>query len=116
MALESGVPLVPIVAVGAHDGWYVWRRGTRIAEFLRLKKYFRIDVFPLGCALPFGFFVGALWPVLPLPRKIILEILPPISQVEAQCFNEKQLADFVVCVMQEKMNELVKELPRSAGA
>jgi 1-acyl-sn-glycerol-3-phosphate acyltransferase len=79
-ALESGMPIVPIVTAGGHDGWYVFTRGEKIAQVLGLKKHFRIEVFPLAFGLPTGI-VGGIFPHIPLPRKILIEVLDPIYLV-----------------------------------
>ena len=114
LARIAGAPIVPIVAAGAHDGWHVWTRGDRIARLLRLDRL-RIDVFPIGMGLPFGLVIGPIFPFLPLPRKIILHILPPISVSESVKSedDERRLAKHVVEKMQSSLDELVKELPRS---
>lgn len=103
IAQEAGVPIVAVVAAGAHDGVYIWKRGHRIAKFLGLQKFLRIDSFPIGLSFPFVFHTGLL-PFLPIPRKVIIEILPPIPPEEASS---------VTALMQAKLDTLVRELPRS---
>lgn len=100
LAREAGVPIVPVVTAGGHDGWWIVSRGERIAEALGLKR-FRIDVFPIGFAAPFGLLIGPT-PFFPLPHKIICDIGAPMHDVTD--------ADQVVSVMQAKLTELSKEL------
>lgn len=113
LARESGVPIVPIVATGAHDGLYVWRRGARIAKLIGLHRVFRIDVFPLGLSFPFGIHVGPLFPFIPLPRKVIIEVLPPIQIDEQAGLNDSHIACNIIEAMQAAMDRNVSELPRS---
>ena len=107
LAIDSRVPIVPVVAAGAHDGWYIFCRGNRIAKFLRLEKIFRIDCFPVGLAFPFGIVLGPMIPFLLLPRKIIIQVLEPILPGT----DPDKFADYVTNVMQRKLDDLVSELP-----
>lgn len=113
LAREAGVPIVPIVATGAHDGLYIWRRGNRKAEKLGLHRLFRIDVFPLGLSFPFLIHIGPLFPYLPLPRKVIIEVLPPIDLADYIEISDLEISTMIQGKMQKNMNVNVIELPRS---
>ncbi|HEX4922446.1 MAG TPA: 1-acyl-sn-glycerol-3-phosphate acyltransferase [Bdellovibrionales bacterium] len=105
LAREAGVPIVPVVATGAHDGVYVWRRGTRLARALGLKRWFRIDAFPVGLSFPLLFLIGPLFPFVPLPRKVILKVLPPVTLTHADAAGDARAAAAIVAAMQQVMNE-----------
>jgi 1-acyl-sn-glycerol-3-phosphate acyltransferase len=79
LALRTKVPIVPVVAAGAHDGWYVLFRGHTIAKALKLDRRFRMDVFPIAIGLPAGLIIGPVTPHIPLPHKILIEVLDPIA-------------------------------------
>ncbi|MEO7436702.1 MAG: 1-acyl-sn-glycerol-3-phosphate acyltransferase [Candidatus Binatia bacterium] len=79
LAQRAGVPIVPIVAYGAHRSAYIFNDGAAIARFLRLHHWGRLDRFPLAFALPWGIAVGPWTPYLPLPFPIRLRILPPVT-------------------------------------
>ena len=79
IAMQAGVPIVPVVAAGAHDGWFVITRGERIAQRLKLDKIFRIKVFPIALAAPFGLLLGPVSVHIPLPCKIRIRVLEPIE-------------------------------------
>lgn len=111
LAREAGVPIVPIVSAGAHDGVYVWKRGGRIARALRLPQLFRIDTFPLGFSFPFIFLLGPLTPFIPLPRKVILEVLPPVHV--DQFPNDREAGNIIEDLMQNTLTKNVRLLPRS---
>jgi len=77
LALRTQVPIVPFVSVGAHESIIVLTRGERIARTLGLQR-FRLKVYPLVVAPPFGVMPGAA-PALPLPAKITMELGPVID-------------------------------------
>lgn len=86
-ALHRGVPITPVVSAGAHETFLVLWRGTWLANRLGFTRLFRADVFPIVAGLPFGIWLGACLPQLPLPAKITVQVLPPIDvRAEAQGF------------------------------
>jgi hypothetical protein len=112
------VPIVPVVSAGAHDGWYVFTRGERIARLLGLKRLFRLEVFPIAIAFPTGLIFGTGWPYLPLSRKILIEVLEPIvlsGDPESKSDLRKNYL-LVTSRMQDALDRLVAELPRSKGS
>ncbi len=78
LAIEAGVPIVPVVAAGAHSGFVVLTEGRRLARLLRTDRIFRLKVFPLALSLPWGLTVGASYPYLPVPTRILIEVLEPV--------------------------------------
>jgi 1-acyl-sn-glycerol-3-phosphate acyltransferase len=82
LALEEGVPIVPVVAVGGQETALFVTRGQRIAELLQLPKLTRVKVFPISLGPPFGVNVLDLPGRFPLPAKITIEVLPPIDVKE----------------------------------
>jgi 1-acyl-sn-glycerol-3-phosphate acyltransferase len=78
LALQSGVPIVPIVAIGGHETMFVLWDGEPVARALRLDKIFKLQVFPLQVTFPWGLQFGLPLPHLPLPAQITISILPPI--------------------------------------
>jgi 1-acyl-sn-glycerol-3-phosphate acyltransferase len=78
IAQELGVPIVPIVARGAHRSAWIVDDGRRVAEALRLQRWGRLRRFPIALALPWGLALGPWLPYLPLPFPIRLRVLSPI--------------------------------------
>ncbi len=81
-AMEAGVPIVPAVSIGGQEEQLFLTRGTWLSRLLRLskleRKLFRTNILPITFGFPFGFSV--VLPVnMPLPTKIITEVLPPIN-------------------------------------
>lgn len=77
-AIREGVPIVPIVSVGAHESLYLVSDGHALAEKLGLPRRFRSNVAPIGFALPWGLVLGVPYPHLPPPVKVHTRILRPI--------------------------------------
>jgi len=79
IAQRCGVPIVPIVAQGAHRSAIIIHEGKWIADVLRLQRWARLERFPVALALPWGLALGPWTPYLPLPFPVQLRILPPID-------------------------------------
>jgi len=103
LALESRVPIVPVVTVGAQEAFYVLTRGEGLARMLGLKKRLRTEVFPIALSLPWGIAPATL-PYIPLPTKMVTRFGPPIRfdhlapdaardpAVVARCYEEVHAA------------------------
>lgn len=78
MALREGVPIVPVVTAGAHEAFMVLDDGGRIARALKADRWARVNVFPTVLSVPWGLTVGLPPPYLPVPTRIVQEILEPI--------------------------------------
>ncbi|MDE0853325.1 MAG: lysophospholipid acyltransferase family protein [Nevskia sp.] len=77
-AILSGVPIVPVATVGGADTVFVLSEGRWLAKALQLKKLVRSEIAPIVAGLPFGIWPELLPSHIPLPAKIVNEILPPI--------------------------------------
>jgi 1-acyl-sn-glycerol-3-phosphate acyltransferase len=76
VAQETGAPVIPVVAHGAHRSALIVAEGRRIARHLRLKRWARLERFPIAVSLPWGVALGPWLPYLPLPFPIRLRFLP----------------------------------------
>ncbi len=76
-AQQTGVPLVPVVAQGAHRSALVVSEGEDFARRIGLKRWARLERFPLALCLPWGITAGPWLPWLPLPFPVRLRFLPP---------------------------------------
>lgn len=76
-ALAAGAPIVPTVSIGAQESQLFLTRGNWLAKRLGLPR-FRLDILPVSIGVPFGLSV-IVPPNLPLPTKIVTEVLPPID-------------------------------------
>jgi 1-acyl-sn-glycerol-3-phosphate acyltransferase len=82
LALDKGVPLVPVVSVGGQETALFLSRGEGLAKLLRLDKMFRLKVLPISLAIPWGLNVGDMLGHFPAPSKITIQVLQPIDLEE----------------------------------
>jgi 1-acyl-sn-glycerol-3-phosphate acyltransferase len=105
-AIDAGVPIVPAVSIGGQESQLFLTRGTWLARRLGLTRL-RSDILPLTLGFPFGLSV-ILPPNLPLPTKIVTDVLEPIDLV-ARFGDEPDVADIdahVRSVMQTALDRL----------
>ena len=108
-ALETGVPIVPMVSIGGQETQLFLTRGDSIARRLGLKRL-RAEILPVSVGFPFGLSVF-FPPNVPLPAKIVTRVLEPID-VRAEFGDEPdvELVDLHVrAVMQAALDELARE-------
>src|SRR5215210_975732 len=105
LALEEGVPIVPVVAIGGQETALFLTRGRRLAKLTGLDRFARIKVLPIAIAPPFGRSVLDLPLRLPLPAKIKVEVRPPIDLRErfGPAADIEQIYDEVTGEMQESL-------------
>lgn len=77
VALRTGVPITPFVCIGGHEMFMILARGERLARRL-LPARWRVESFPITLGLPFGLYVGPIPAPLPLPSRIVAEVLHPV--------------------------------------
>lgn len=108
-AVESGVPIVPMVSIGAQETQMFLARGDSIARLLGLTRA-RLEILPVSIGFPFGLSV-IFPPNIPLPSKIVTRVLDPIDVVAE--FGEDPDVDevdlHVRAVMQAALDELARE-------
>jgi 1-acyl-sn-glycerol-3-phosphate acyltransferase len=108
-AVDAGVPIVPAVSIGGQESQLFLTRGTWLAKRLGLSRW-RSDILPVTFGFPFGLSV-IMPPNLPLPTKIVTDILEPIDVV-ARFGDEPNFADVdahVRSVMQTALDRLVRK-------
>jgi 1-acyl-sn-glycerol-3-phosphate acyltransferase len=79
LAIEYGVPIVPVVAIGGQETALFLGRGRRFASLLRLDSLLRLKVLPAQIGPPFGVTVLDLPGRIPLPAKITVRALPKLD-------------------------------------
>jgi 1-acyl-sn-glycerol-3-phosphate acyltransferase len=79
LALEYGVPVVPVVAIGGQETALFLGQGSRLARALQLNRLFRIKVLPPVLGPPVGTTVLDLPIRVPLPAKITVSVGQPID-------------------------------------
>ena len=106
LAIDAGVPIVPIVTAGAGESLFVISSGERLARAVRLDKLLRVKSAPVSISLPWGLSVGAvgMLPYLPLPTKLVTRVLPAMPPTDGE-----DAADFAVrveTVMQDALTDM----------
>jgi 1-acyl-sn-glycerol-3-phosphate acyltransferase len=101
---QTGAPVVPIVAHGAHRSAVIFTEGEAIARALRLQRWGRLSRFPLALALPWGVAIGPWLPYLPLPFPVRLRVLPPERIARSE--DPDAARDRIAARMQAALDEL----------
>jgi len=109
VAIETGVPIVPVVSIGAQETQLFLSRGDRLAKRLGLHRI-RLDILPITVGLPFG--MTMFFPAnLPLPTKIVNQALDPID-IFAMFGKNPDVGEvdcYVRSVMQNALDRLARE-------
>jgi 1-acyl-sn-glycerol-3-phosphate acyltransferase len=111
LALERGVPVVPVVAIGGQETALFVTRGQRAARATGWADVTRIKVLPVALGPPFGVSLLDLPLRLPLPAKIIIDVLPPIDLAErfGPDADHREVYEEVTGEMQDALSELQRE-------
>lgn len=78
MAIQAGVPIVPIATVGGPDSMPVLLSGHKLAKVLQLDRLARLKRFPITLSAPWGI-APAVLPEIPLPTKIRTAFQAPVE-------------------------------------
>lgn len=104
LAIEAGVPILPVVSIGGHEAVLSWYDGAEVAELLGWKKKFRLNVLPFTL------------PALPLPAQITVSVLPPFTKTldvkKEDARNPEVLAKLneeLLGLMQTEMDHLAED-------
>jgi 1-acyl-sn-glycerol-3-phosphate acyltransferase len=109
-ALNAGVPIVPSVSIGGQENQLFITRGERLAKATRLDKLLRVKILPVSVGFPFG--LSAVLPInVPLPTKIVTQVLPPIDVVGrfGEDADVHEVDAYVRLVMQRALDALASE-------
>ncbi|MET0557086.1 MAG: 1-acyl-sn-glycerol-3-phosphate acyltransferase [Solirubrobacterales bacterium] len=108
LALEAGVPIVPVVSIGGQETALFLSHGERLSKALRLDRLLRLKVLPISVTIPWLINVGDFLGHLPLPSKLTIQVLEPIDIVNSFGRDPEvdEVYDHVTEVMQEALDEL----------
>jgi 1-acyl-sn-glycerol-3-phosphate acyltransferase len=112
VAQAANVPMVPIVAHGAHRSAVILTEGKRLASRLGMQRWARLDRFPIALALPWGIAPGPWLPYLPLPFPVTLRVLPPMWVAEGE--HASEAAARVQAAMQAALDEMAGTNPTAS--
>jgi 1-acyl-sn-glycerol-3-phosphate acyltransferase len=108
LALEEGVPIVPVVSIGGQETALFVTRGETAAKVTGLSKLARIKVLPVSIGPPFGINLLDLPGRMPLPAKITIQVMPPIDLRER--FGAEPDPEVVYEEVTEEMQDALTEL------
>ena len=106
LAIDAGVPIIPIVTAGAGESLFVISSGQRLARAIRLDKLFRVKSAPISISLPWGLNIGAvgMLPYLPLPTKLVTRVRPALRAGDGE--DAERYATRVEAAMQSAHNDM----------
>jgi 1-acyl-sn-glycerol-3-phosphate acyltransferase len=105
LAMEHGVPIVPVVTASAGESLFVLSDGQGLAARLGLHKY-GVETLPVSVSLPWGINVGVagILPYLPLPAKLSTAVLPAMRPEDGE--DAAAFAYRVESTMQARLDDL----------
>ncbi|CAM3987016.1 1-acyl-sn-glycerol-3-phosphate acyltransferase [Smaragdicoccus niigatensis] len=108
LAIDNGVPIVPVVTAGAGDSLFVLTDGQDLAKALDLPRRLRLKALPLTVSIPWGVSIGvpALLPYVPLPVQIRTAVLPAMYAEEGE--TPESFAARIEHAMQARMDGLAR--------
>lgn len=109
LAVEAGVPIVPVVTAGAGESLFVLSDGRDIARALGLKQRLRLSALPVSLSLPWGLNVGmvGMLPYAPLPTKLTTAVLPAMHPEDGE--PAEDFAARVHAAMQTRLDQLTAD-------
>lgn len=110
VAIEAGVPIVPAVSIGGQENQLYLSRGEWLAKRLGISRRLGTHLMPITFGFPFG--LNVVLPLnLPLPTKIVTQVLDPIDIVAV--FGQEPDIDevdrHVRSVMQDALDDLARK-------
>ncbi len=111
LALELGVPVVPVVAIGGQETALFLGQGKGLSRRLGLDRAIRLKVLPAQIAPPLGLTILDLPLRMPLPAKITVQVLEPVD-LKARLGSRptaKKGYDLVTGLMQDALTALSDE-------
>jgi len=114
LALEHGVPIVPVVDVGGHEVYFTLFSSERLARWTGMTRWTHVKTIPVNVGLPWGVWATGLLPYLPLPAKFSYRVgLPVHLGHDPEAARDERVVkrayDRVTGVMQEMLNGLAAQ-------
>ena len=119
LALRAGVPIVPVVSAGGHSSLIIVDDLRWAARALGADRWARLKARPISLSVPWGLTLGPIFPFLPLPVRILVEVLDPIrldrtGEGAAEDVDYvRRCADRVEGAMQDALDRLAEERRRT---
>jgi 1-acyl-sn-glycerol-3-phosphate acyltransferase len=78
VALEHGVPILPVVNIGGHEVYFTLFSSQLLARLTGMERLTGVKTLPVNLGLPWGIWPTGFLPYLPLPSKIVFRVGKPI--------------------------------------
>jgi 1-acyl-sn-glycerol-3-phosphate acyltransferase len=113
LALEHGVPILPVVNIGGHEVYFTLFSSPLLARWTGLERLTRVKTLPVNLGLPWGIWATGLLPYLPLPSKLVYKVgkpvyLPKDPKLAKNRRFVRQVYDEVTGTMQKMLDELAQ--------
>jgi 1-acyl-sn-glycerol-3-phosphate acyltransferase len=115
LALRAQVPIIPVVSAGAHEMLFILDERNWARTLPGLDRLLRMHVFPTTLSLPWGITPGVPLLYLPLPVKVLMEVLPPMRFERTGAAAAEDSGHVAACdqqvrqVMQAALDRLYRE-------
>jgi 1-acyl-sn-glycerol-3-phosphate acyltransferase len=108
LAIDAGVPIVPVVTAGAGESLLVLTDGQRLARALRLHRLLRARTLPVSLSAPWGLSIGVagVLPYLPAPTKLTTRVMARIDPGPGE--EPQQFANRVATAMQSALDDMTR--------
>jgi 1-acyl-sn-glycerol-3-phosphate acyltransferase len=110
LALQTSVPIQPIVSIGGQETALFLTRGEHLAKLIGLDRLLRLKSAPIMFGLPFGL-MPAVFGHIPLPAKITIQVMPEIDLKRRYGVDPDvdEIYDDVIRCMQDVLDSLSAE-------
>jgi 1-acyl-sn-glycerol-3-phosphate acyltransferase len=114
LALEWGVPILPVVNVGGHEVYFTLFSSRLLARLTGLRRFTGIKTLPVNLGLPWGIWATSFLPYVPFPAKISYRVGKPIQVPEDPALARdrlyvRTLYTEITSTMQTMLDELSAE-------
>jgi 1-acyl-sn-glycerol-3-phosphate acyltransferase len=79
VALQHGVPILPVANVGAHEVYLTLFSSQLLARLTGMERLTGVKTLPVNLGLPWGIWPTGFLPYLPLPSKIVFKVGKPVQ-------------------------------------
>ena len=108
LARKMGADILPVVFAGGQESFFVLHDGQEIVRRFGLKRWVRLETFPIFLGLPWGLGVGPLFHI-PLPAKCSVRILEPIP-VEPGSDDDSEPIDRLYDQVTQEMGAALRDM------
>ncbi len=115
LALQENVPIIPVVAHGAHSTAVVIDDGKWLVRKLGLDRKIRLNAWPITLSFPWGITFGPPPPYIPYPSRITIEVLEALRFDRHGAAAAKDDA-YVDACHDQVVGAMQKALDRLSGA